>query len=190
MFPLILVLSVGAIFLAFVIKIRLDTRPKPDGSPTPNTLKQERLKFDDEIDDYYRMKAAGAKSQSKSTKEARLESENTKQIQGAMTGEAVLGTGTDSYVQYIALPGVSNFSSNQFNGTASLSYPIKLPPGPGGYTPSVALSYSSGSVDEHHHGQDTKVMSAYTRQSGPLGLGWGMGESSISIPDLRKNCLN
>ncbi len=35
-----------------------------------------------------------------------------------------------------------------YTGSAGFSYPIKVPAGPGGYAPSIGISYSSGSVDE------------------------------------------
>lgn len=115
-------------------------------------------------------------------------------VQGANTDTLsgnpnILGTSdpATSYVQYMPIPGKSNFSSNQFNGSASLSIPLKAPPGMGGYSPSLSVNYSSGSVDEAMHKIDTKLMNVFFRQSGTMGLGWSIDESSIVIDTHQDN---
>lgn len=54
------------------------------------------------------------------------------------------------------------FQVNAATGTSSLSVPFAVPPGRGGFGPSVSLSYDSGSG------------------SGPFGLGWSLSLPSIS----------
>lgn len=53
-------------------------------------------------------------------------------------------------------------SGNQ-TGAANIGFPIRLPPGRGGAEPSLSVRYSSGG------------------SNGPLGLGWSLSTSSISI---------
>jgi len=50
-------------------------------------------------------------------------------------------------------------------GAASLRIPIAVPPGPGGFAPNLALSYSSRAGD------------------GPFGVGWGLGLPEIRCSD-------
>ncbi len=61
-----------------------------------------------------------------------------------------------------ALKGIDEqFSVNAANGTAGLSVPLPLTPGRGGFTPSLALSYNSGSGNSE------------------CGLGWSLGLPAI-----------
>ena len=58
-----------------------------------------------------------------------------------------------------------------FQGSATYGYPIAVPPGPGGFQPSLNLTYNSG--------QSNGVISK--QQSGPLGWGWHMsGQIEVS----------
>ena len=57
------------------------------------------------------------------------------------------------------------------SGGLEYSYPLHLPPGPGGSTPPLTLSYSSGSVNESHN-----VQAATTW----VGEGWNLGLGSIT----------
>src|SRR5439155_17396451 len=59
------------------------------------------------------------------------------------------------------LPTINDFEVDLQTGTASAQYPIDLPPGPGGFGPTVRLPYNSGSVDRVD----------YTQQ-GPSNVGW------------------
>ena len=52
---------------------------------------------------------------------------------------------------------------NLHSGAATFSYPIELPPGPGGFQPKLALNYNSGSVDEMKNKRST---------SSWVGIGW------------------
>ena len=54
------------------------------------------------------------------------------------------------------------FSANPVTGTGSLSVPIALSPGRGGFSPQLALSYDSGAGN------------------GPFGLGWGLSLPSVT----------
>ncbi len=110
------------------------------------------------------------------------DSGNVRGISTDSRGE-VLAAVNQFYVQYMPMPGKANFSSNQFNGSASLSYPLNLPKGPGGFTPGVSLNYSSESVDALMQQTDTKKLQYFARQSGPVGLGWSLsaGEGSVNV---------
>jgi hypothetical protein len=55
------------------------------------------------------------------------------------------------------------FQANPVTGTAGMSVPLGLPPGRGGFTPALSLSYSSGAGN------------------GPFGMGW-----VLSIPSVRR----
>ena len=57
------------------------------------------------------------------------------------------------------------------SGALDYSYPLSLPPGPGGLTPPLNLSYSSGSVNESHNVQGAASW---------VGQGWSMNLGSIS----------
>ncbi len=57
------------------------------------------------------------------------------------------------------------------SGSLTNSYPLSLPPGPGGLTPPLNLSYSSGSVNESHNVQGA---------SSWVGQGWNLSLGSIS----------
>ena len=45
------------------------------------------------------------------------------------------------------LPSLDGFQLSGFTGAGSYSYPIQVPPGPGGLQPSVALSYNTQEVE-------------------------------------------
>ncbi|MCJ7740702.1 hypothetical protein MUP32_05335, partial [Candidatus Microgenomates bacterium] len=105
-------------------------------------------------------------------------------VQGVSTsmGEVLQAATTNQlYFQYIPLPGKANFASSQFNGSATINFPLKFPQGPGGFTPGASINYSSNSVDELLHGIDTKKLPFFTRQSGSLGLGWSLSTGDGSI---------
>ena len=100
-------------------------------------------------------------------------------------GAAVLGESDSEelYIQYLPLPSLSNFSTSAFTGASTVSYPIKTPPGPGGFAPTVSLNYSSAAVDELMKFVRTDKKYWHVRQSGPVGLGWRVigGDWQISI---------
>jgi hypothetical protein len=68
------------------------------------------------------------------------------------------------------------FEVNAVTGTGSISVPLPITPGRGGFSPQLALSYNSGGGNS------------------PFGLGWDMGVPSISrktdkrLPTYRDGC--
>lgn len=57
------------------------------------------------------------------------------------------------------------------SGQVTYTYPLDLPPGPGGLTPTLNLAYSSGSVDESHNLQAGAPW---------VGTGWNLSMGSIT----------
>lgn len=82
----------------------------------------------------------------------------------------------------LTLPSVQAFSSDSFTGTSTISYPLITFPGLGGLTPSVSLSYNSGTVDDLHLYYHN-WMNRYTTQAGLAGLGWSLGGISFIARD-------
>lgn len=84
-----------------------------------------------------------------------------------------IGTTTASvFGDYSALPGsLSTYDVGIQTGHVEAGYSIPIPPAVGP-TPSVGLSYSSGSVDNFTPSENT--------QAGPVGLGWSMSQSRIT----------
>ena len=71
--------------------------------------------------------------------------------------------------QATRMPSVDSFQVSQFTGAATYSMPINMPAGPGGFQPSLSLSYSSQVVDQ----------ATVLTQSGWLGMGWSLENSYI-----------
>ena len=87
----------------------------------------------------------------------------------AWTGSSgVFDTATQDW-QAARTPSVSAFQVSSFTGAATYSLPLALPPGPGGLTPSLTLSYNSQVVD---------AASSRT-QAGWAGMGWSLETGSI-----------
>ncbi|MEQ4487937.1 MAG: RHS repeat-associated core domain-containing protein [Dehalococcoides mccartyi] len=57
------------------------------------------------------------------------------------------------------------------SGAATYSFPIELPPGPGGFQPRLELNYNSGSVDEM---KDKRATGSW------VGIGWSLGLGKIT----------
>lgn len=74
----------------------------------------------------------------------------------------------------LVLPSVQGFQSDAFTGSSNVSYPLLFPSGLGGQKPNLALSYSSGSVDDIHVGTDNWPVK-YPAQASFVGLGWNLG---------------
>jgi len=89
-----------------------------------------------------------------------------------------------------SLPTVKGFSTNEFDGSANVDYPLDLPAGPGGLTPKLALSYSSSSVDDMNVGVHTVFRSSYQRQAGLVGLGWNLSGMSYISRDFNNTTKN
>jgi RHS repeat-associated protein len=60
---------------------------------------------------------------------------------------------------------------NLHSGTATYSYPLEMPPGPGGFQPSLSLTHNSGSVDEMKNKQSVGSW---------VGIGWSLHLGRIS----------
>jgi len=65
----------------------------------------------------------------------------------------------------------ADFQVGLNSGGLNYSYPLTIPPGPGGFQPSLSLNYSSGSVNENHGWQSTAPW---------VGEGWSLNLGSIS----------
>jgi len=66
---------------------------------------------------------------------------------------------------------VMAFQTDLHSGAAVYSYPIEVPPGAGGFRPSVQLVYNSASVDEMKNKRDVGSW---------VGIGWSLSLGSIS----------
>ncbi|MDW8278028.1 MAG: SpvB/TcaC N-terminal domain-containing protein, partial [Anaerolineales bacterium] len=67
------------------------------------------------------------------------------------------------------LPTIDAFQVSNFTGAATYSYPIEVPPGPGGLQPSLSLNYNSQVVDQ----------SVAKTQASWVGMGWSLDAGSI-----------
>ena len=67
------------------------------------------------------------------------------------------------------LPSLDSFQVSGFTGSATYSFPIQVPPGPGGLQPSLELSYNSQTVD----GANSRVQASW------VGMGWSLDTGSI-----------
>jgi RHS repeat-associated protein len=72
--------------------------------------------------------------------------------------------------QAARLPGISSFQVAQFTGAATYSYPLWVPPGPGGLQPDLSLSYNSQVVDSAF---------AQRTQASWVGMGWSLDTGYI-----------
>lgn len=71
--------------------------------------------------------------------------------------------------QTAVTPTLNGFNLSEFTGASNYSMPIKVPPGPGGLQPSLALTYSSSTVD----------YVTTESQASWVGMGWSMTDSYI-----------
>ena len=67
------------------------------------------------------------------------------------------------------LPTIDSFQVSSFTGAGTYSLPIEVPPGPGGFQPSLALTYNSQVVDQ----------STTLTQASWVGMGWSLEMGSI-----------
>jgi hypothetical protein len=65
----------------------------------------------------------------------------------------------------------TDFQVGLNSGGLNYSYPLDLPPGPGGFQPDLSLNYASGSVNENHGWQPASPW---------VGQGWNLDLGSIS----------
>ncbi len=70
-----------------------------------------------------------------------------------------------------SLPALHQASVQGNSGQSSYSYPLQLPPGSGGFTPQLTLTYSSAAPNERHNA---------TSPAGDEGDGWSLNLGSIS----------
>jgi RHS repeat-associated protein len=90
-----------------------------------------------------------------------------------------VGASFDKVSNY--LPSVSNFEMDLQSGSASVSYPIDLPAGPGGFGPKLSLSYNSGNVDR---------VAIDQQGSSPIGWGWSLSGSYVAaVQHNWRGCL-
>ncbi len=76
--------------------------------------------------------------------------------------------GADLVMTQEAFPSVQGFGQvDLFTGNASLNYPLVVPPGPGHFQPSLALSYSSNWINDHAQTGEIGI-------SGYLPEGWSL----------------
>jgi len=69
------------------------------------------------------------------------------------------------------LPTVDSFQVSSFTGAANYSLPIEVPPGPGGFQPSLSLNYNSQVVDQ----------STLNTQASWVGMGWSLDSGSMEL---------
>lgn len=83
----------------------------------------------------------------------------------------------------ISGPGmVMDYLTDLHSGASVSSYPIEVPPGKGGFQPTIQLSYNSGSVDEMKNKRDVGSW---------VGIGWSLDLGSISYNEYSEEyCLN
>jgi RHS repeat-associated protein len=77
---------------------------------------------------------------------------------------------TSTTLQGYKIPDLSNLNVNAASGAATYSYPIEVPAGPAGLTPSLTLTYNSQIVDS----------SSYRTQSSWVGMGFELEAGSIA----------
>ncbi|MBI4331245.1 MAG: SMP-30/gluconolactonase/LRE family protein, partial [Chloroflexi bacterium] len=93
-----------------------------------------------------------------------------------------LNAATDHFSEYGELanpvisgpPMIMGFEANLHSGTVKTSYPIELPPGPGGFKPRLALTYDSGRADGMKNKRSV---------GGWVGIGWSLSPGFISYDE-------
>lgn len=95
---------------------------------------------------------------------------------------ASVATAGNGVADNLIMPGVQGFQSSDFTGDTALTYGFDLPKGPGGFTPSVGLAYSSAFVADYFRGaQERHVTTHDFAQAGLAGFGWDItGIGSIT----------
>lgn len=85
-----------------------------------------------------------------------------------MPTDPLVSFNTDSPDARFGRPDI--FKADLSAGALSASYPIDVPPGPGGLTPPIALAYNSAALNEQHNPQGAAPW---------VGEGWNLGMGSI-----------
>ncbi len=81
-----------------------------------------------------------------------LTSEESAAVTASLASGGLYGENTA--VQNLQPPSISGFSSDLFTGNSTVNYSLDIPPGRGGLTPSVSLTYSSSGVYDPLLGAD------------------------------------
>ncbi len=114
---------------------------------------------------------------------------------------SVYAAGTSSTLSYGAqhLPTVHGFVTDDWSGNSSVSYPLALPPGPGGLGLNLSLSYSSEGVNSIRAGAsisgtstDESRAKTFDRQASFVGWGWslnGLGQITVKLPEAQRYYL-
>jgi RHS repeat-associated protein len=110
---------------------------------------------------------------------------------------SIYAAGTSSTLSYGAqhLPTVHGFTNDEWSGNSSVTYPLELPPGPGGFGLNLSLSYSSEGVNSIRQGpssEDEQKAKTFSRQAGFVGWGWslaGLGQITVKLPQAQKYYL-
>lgn len=87
-----------------------------------------------------------------------------------------VGDGFDVVNNYV--PTVNSFEVSQQTGAATVSYPLTLPTGPGGFGPQISLSYNSGNVDR-----------VDVSQQGTSSVGWGWSLSTSYVAAIQHHFI-
>ncbi len=96
-------------------------------------------------------------------------STNTLSAQSAAFGPGPFTMGNDGQNQFTPIPHVAEVQGN--NGQVSYSYPLRVVPGSGGFTPQLDLTYSSMEPNDRHSNTST---------AGDFGDGWSLSLGSIT----------
>lgn len=73
------------------------------------------------------------------------------------------------------LPTVDAFQVSSFTGAATYSLPIEVPSGPGGFQPSLSLTYNSQVVDQAILGVNSGQQASW------VGMGWSLETGSMEL---------
>ena len=105
--------------------------------------------------------------------------ERTLRARTTRPGEVLAGDGYIKLPSDDYLPQLAGFQEiDLFSGAASYSYPLDVPPGRGGLSPRLVLSYSSGGVDWPARPWDPDVQASW------VGYGWSLEVGSIGRQDV------
>ncbi|MBI2864438.1 MAG: hypothetical protein HYX94_07735 [Chloroflexi bacterium] len=95
-----------------------------------------------------------------------------RQLTAAVSSFSDMGMWGDPY--HVVPATIKGFETDLYSGSASVNIPLEVPPGPNGFGPKLALSYSSGRVNE--------MKSQYARGSW-VGVGWSLSLGSIRLDE-------
>ena len=73
------------------------------------------------------------------------------------------------------VPTTDAFQVAEFTGAGTYSLPIEVPAGPGGFQPSLSLSYNSQVIDQSNINPQTATQASWT------GMGWSLDTGSIEL---------